>query len=102
MSSKHIVLLIFLSVIIPTVPYAATNCRLVEFPDHYEAICEGDETYVPQETGNSKPVTVVVTNGERRPPPAVMEKEIDARRKLILELRQKDLENNAPSSPISQ
>jgi hypothetical protein len=89
-------LLLFIAAAVPCIANAGTDCKLVEYPDHYEAVCVGDEKYVPQETGNSKPVTVVVTNGERRPPPAVMENEMAARRKLILELRQKDLENSAP------
>jgi len=88
--------LLFVS-LFPGIVYAKTNCRLVEFPDHYEAICEGDEKYIPRETGYSKPVTVIVTNGERRPPAAVMEDAIAARRKLILDLRQKDLETNSPT-----
>jgi len=89
-------LLLLIAAAVPCFAYAGTDCKLVEFPDHYEAVCVGDARYVPQETGNSKPVTVVVTNGERRPPPAVMEDAMAARRKLILELRQKDLETNSP------
>jgi hypothetical protein len=33
--------------IVPGVTFAATNCRVVEFVDHYEAICEGDEKSLP-------------------------------------------------------
>ena len=71
---------------------------MIEYPDHYEAVCEGDAKYVPQDMGDSKPVTAIIVNGERRPPPAVMEEAIAARKALILEQRQKDLERNNPPS----
>lgn len=29
--------------IVPAVTFAATDCRVIEFDDHYEAICEGDQ-----------------------------------------------------------
>jgi len=92
----------FFIIMLTGTAYTNTECQLVEYPDHYEAVCVGDAKYVPQDTGNTKPVTVVVVNGERRPPPAVMEDAIAARKKLILDLRQKDLEMNTPASGMSK
>src|SRR6185369_8008075 len=90
----------------PGFAYAKDDCRLVEYPDHYEAVCEGDAKYVPPQQKEDakqdiKPVTAVVVNGERRPPRAAMENAAAARRKLIRELRQTDLETNAPSTGTS-
>jgi hypothetical protein len=36
---KKIILLMLL--LLPCTAFASTNCRLVEYPDHYEAICDG-------------------------------------------------------------
>lgn len=88
----------FFAAVAPCMAFADTGCTLVEYPDHYEAVCEGDAKYVPQDTGDSKPVTAIVVNGERRPPPSVMNDARAARRRLILEQRQKDLEMNEPAS----
>ncbi|HEX9080363.1 MAG TPA: hypothetical protein VF795_12290 [Desulfuromonadaceae bacterium] len=40
------------TVLLPSLACAATDCRVVEYPDHYEAICMGD--------GNSGPVSAPV------------------------------------------
>jgi len=41
---------IFISVLLillPTMALAATDCHVVEYQDHYEAVCTGDEKSVP-------------------------------------------------------
>jgi len=34
-------------VLLPRMVFAATDCRIVEYPDHYEAVCIGSEKYGP-------------------------------------------------------
>jgi hypothetical protein len=34
--------------LLPSMAFGATNCRVVEFKDHYEAICIGDPRFVDQ------------------------------------------------------
>lgn len=33
--------------LLPCTAFAATNCRVIEFPDHYEAICDGTAEKTP-------------------------------------------------------
>ena len=35
------VILVFM-VVVPSMAFASTDCRLLEYPDHFEAICIGD------------------------------------------------------------
>lgn len=44
-------------VLLPCTAFAATNCRVIEYPDHYEAVCVGDaqQTYATvQQTGQEQ------------------------------------------------
>ena len=103
MRNNLLALILLVIAAIPCLVLASDDCRLIEYPDHYEAVCEGDATYAPpKQTEDRKPVTVVVVNGERRPPRAAMENAAAARRKLILELRQKDLDTNSPEAGMSR
>jgi hypothetical protein len=34
-------------VLLPCTTFASTDCRVVEYPDHYEAICNGDSEKTP-------------------------------------------------------
>lgn len=34
-------------VLLPCTAFAATDCRVVEYPDHYEAVCIGDAEQKP-------------------------------------------------------
>jgi len=36
--------------LLPCSVFAATDCRVIEFPDHYEAVCAGDPGSVPVQT----------------------------------------------------
>lgn len=40
-------------VLLPSMAAAATECRVVEYPDHYEAICTGDPAHA---RGSPRPV----------------------------------------------
>jgi len=40
--------------ILPATLFAATKCRVVELPDRYEAICEGDERSAAETHNNSQ------------------------------------------------
>jgi len=42
---RKIILLVI--VLLPCTTFAATNCRIIEYPDHYEAICVGDAEQTP-------------------------------------------------------
>ena len=42
-----VVLLMGMSVQVPYVAFAGTECRSIEFPDHYEAVCLGDKADIP-------------------------------------------------------
>jgi hypothetical protein len=37
--------------LLPCQVFAATDCRVVEYPDHYEAVCVGEPRPVPVQTG---------------------------------------------------
>ena len=37
--------------LLPCQVFAGTNCRVIEYPDHYEAVCVGDPRPVPAQTG---------------------------------------------------
>jgi len=39
---NHIIIATFI-LLLPATLFAATKCRIVELPDRYEAICDGDE-----------------------------------------------------------
>jgi hypothetical protein len=39
--------LVGMSVLVPYMAFAVTECRSVEFPDHYEAVCLGDKADIP-------------------------------------------------------
>ena len=41
--NSHLILVSCLMLLLPPTLFAATECRVVELPDRYEAICEGDE-----------------------------------------------------------
>ena len=41
------ILISVLLILVPTASLAVTDCHIVEFPDHYEAVCTGDEKSVP-------------------------------------------------------
>ena len=41
--NSHLILLSCLMLLLPPTLFAATECRVVELPDRYEAICEGNE-----------------------------------------------------------
>ena len=34
-------------VLLPCTAFAATNCRVIEYPDHYEAVCVGSAEQIP-------------------------------------------------------
>src|SRR5690242_17918892 len=34
-------------VLAPYLAFAASDCRVVEYPDHYEAVCTGDASHMP-------------------------------------------------------
>jgi hypothetical protein len=101
MKAKCLSIIFLVGTVAPCPALAGEDCHLVEYPDHYEAVCTGEARYVPQ-TEDKKPVTVIVVNGERRPPASVMENAAASRRKLILDLHRKDQENNAPLTGKSQ
>jgi hypothetical protein len=42
-----VVPLVGMSVLVPYIAFAGTECRSVEFPDHYEAVCLGDKADIP-------------------------------------------------------
>jgi hypothetical protein len=44
---KIIPLLGMVLMLVPGLSFARTDCRVVEFPDHSEAVCVGDEKAVP-------------------------------------------------------
>ena len=35
--------------LLPSIVFAATDCRIIEYPDHYEAVCVGDEKNRPEQ-----------------------------------------------------
>ncbi len=37
-------------VLMSNAAFAATDCRVVEYPDHYEAVCTGDASQTPAQT----------------------------------------------------
>ncbi len=38
----HIIILISGAVLFPFLAFAAKDCRIIEYPDHYEAVCDGE------------------------------------------------------------
>jgi hypothetical protein len=40
-------LILLVMVLLPCTAFAGTDCRVVEYPDHYEAICVGDSEKTP-------------------------------------------------------
>ncbi len=74
--------------LMPSVSSAATDCRYVEYPDHYEAVCTGDAVSGgPREKGNE--TFVPVAHGKHRPPGRYMEAERAARQNLMMDSRRK-------------
>jgi hypothetical protein len=47
--------------LLPCVAFAATNCRVFEFPDHYEALCLGD---APQTDASFQEIWLVKNGGK--------------------------------------
>ena len=41
--NSHLILVSCLLLLLPSTLFAATECRVVELPDRYEAICDGNE-----------------------------------------------------------
>jgi hypothetical protein len=41
------IIILLVMVLLPCAAFAGTNCRVVEYPDHYEAICDGDAEKTP-------------------------------------------------------
>ncbi len=59
-------------VLVPYTAFAATNCRVVEYPDHYEAICTGDAPpAAPSPAAPASPASV--TASTTQPAPAQLE-----------------------------
>jgi hypothetical protein len=46
--NARIIFTIVATVLLPVTLFAATDCKIVELSDHYEAICVGDEKYLPE------------------------------------------------------
>ena len=64
------VIIILALLIIPYSAVAVTNCHYVEFPDHYDAVCLGDEKSAPDATANrsaAAPNPVPVKSSEVTP-----------------------------------
>jgi hypothetical protein len=36
--------------LLPCIAFGATDCRTVEYPDHFEAVCDGETGYVPPQS----------------------------------------------------
>jgi hypothetical protein len=51
---------------LPCMAFAATDCRVIEYQDHYEAICTGDEKTGP-----------VVNQSTKEPAPSAMQNRTD-------------------------
>ncbi|GEM_PF-3996013 len=60
---KYAILTLFL--LLPGTVLAATECNYVEFPDHFEAVCAGDEKFAP-----STPSPASVPGGRQSSPGA--------------------------------
>lgn len=116
-------------VLLPRMVFAATDCRVVEYPDHYEAVCVGDEKNGPvqakktavQEKTAAQTQTPVQAHAatqtqtaEKPPPPAVQaliahrerlpskslrDAAKASRMRLIQEERQKQLDKPAKVDP---
>ncbi len=68
---KHTIILLGI-VLVPYAAFAATNCRVVEYPDHYEAICTGDAP--PPAPSSAAPVSPAsVTASATQAAPAQLE-----------------------------
>lgn len=46
-NAMKILMTVFI-VLVPGFVVAATNCHMAEYPDHYEAVCIGDEKAIPE------------------------------------------------------
>lgn len=99
-------------VLMPGMVIAATDCRVIEYPDHYDAVCVGDEkpgpvqgqTAIPtqapaaqapstkqvntQVTAQTEAARVPVTIGQRRPDKALRDAARASRIRLMKEQRQ--------------
>jgi hypothetical protein len=50
---RTIILLVM--VLLPCMAYAADDCRVIEYPDHYDVVCDGDITQTPaSQTGQDQ------------------------------------------------
>lgn len=62
-------------VLLPRMVFATTDCRVVEYPDHYEAVCVGDEKSGPVQAKTAvKEKTAAQTQTPVQAPAAVQEK----------------------------
>lgn len=74
--------------LLPSVSSAATDCRYVEYSDHYEAVCTGDAVSGDPRVENNKAVGPIA-HGKHRPPGRYMEAERAARLELMMDSRRK-------------
>src|SRR5476651_65416 len=52
--------------VLPSMLFAATNCKVTEYPDHFEAVCIGDEQSGPlQKQGPAQTPRVNVTSPDK-------------------------------------
>jgi hypothetical protein len=73
---------------LPSASFAATDCRYVEYPDHYEAVCTGDTAAdTSRATTVNRPMPVA--RGKHRPPGRYTEAAKAARLDLINPRRDK-------------
>lgn len=115
-------------VLLPRMVFAATDCRVVEYPDHYEAVCVGSEKYGPvqaktavqekaaaqaqapaqsQEAAQaqtaakapSPAVQALIAYRERLPNKSLRDAAKASRMRLIQEERQKQLDKPAKVDP---
>lgn len=101
MRTISITLITLFMVLLAYIASAGTDCRVIEYPDRYEAVCEGDAKYAPPpQTDDTK--QVIVTNGERRPPPSVMAAARANRQRLIMDQRKQDAALNSAASGPSE
>jgi hypothetical protein len=61
---------------LPLVAFAANGCRVIEYPDRYEAVCDGSPAYKPEQTEQTY-------SGPARPNGA----EVSSRRQRIEDIR---------------
>lgn len=55
-------------VLLPCLVFAVTDCRVVEYPDHFEAVCVGDPKYTPEqpEQADSNPAATKGAQASRK------------------------------------